>query len=98
MTEARGVKGQWGRQSGDGRAGLHTLLLPQDVFSKSDPFLELYRVNEDQSRQLVHRTEVSVAAQSCSAVGQGQKDSQPCHSPVAPGPSGHRRPHTYPPL
>ncbi|XP_053528201.1 copine-7 [Artibeus jamaicensis] len=30
----------------------------KDVFSKSDPFLELYRVNEDQSRQLVHRTEV----------------------------------------
>ncbi|KAF6077160.1 copine 7 [Phyllostomus discolor] len=30
----------------------------KDVFSKSDPFLELYRVDEDQSRQLVHRTEV----------------------------------------
>ncbi|EPQ04632.1 Copine-7 [Myotis brandtii] len=31
---------------------------PQDVFSKSDPFLELYRVNDDQSEQLVYRTEV----------------------------------------
>ncbi|XP_039082760.1 copine-7 isoform X3 [Hyaena hyaena] len=30
----------------------------KDVFSKSDPFLELYRVNDDQSEQLVHRTEV----------------------------------------
>ncbi|XP_015427537.1 PREDICTED: copine-7 [Myotis davidii] len=30
----------------------------KDVFSKSDPFLELYRVNDDQSKQLVYRTEV----------------------------------------
>ncbi|XP_054566482.1 copine-7 [Eptesicus fuscus] len=30
----------------------------KDVFSKSDPFLELYRVNDDQSEQLVYRTEV----------------------------------------
>ncbi|XP_054426244.1 copine-7 [Pteronotus mesoamericanus] len=30
----------------------------KDVFSKSDPFLELFRVDGDQSRQLVHRTEV----------------------------------------
>ncbi|XP_045431796.1 copine-7 [Pipistrellus kuhlii] len=30
----------------------------KDVFSKSDPFLELYRVNEDRSEQLVYRTEV----------------------------------------
>ncbi|XP_073738530.1 copine-7 isoform X2 [Callorhinus ursinus] len=29
-----------------------------DLFSKSDPFLELYRVNDDQSEQLVYRTEV----------------------------------------
>ncbi|XP_078214142.1 copine-7 isoform X2 [Callithrix jacchus] len=32
---------------------------PQDLFSKSDPFLELYRVNDDQGLQLVYRTEVS---------------------------------------
>ncbi|XP_034494510.1 copine-7 isoform X8 [Ailuropoda melanoleuca] len=30
----------------------------KDLFSKSDPFLELYRVNDDQSKQLVYRTEV----------------------------------------
>lgn len=36
-------------------------LLPQDLFSKSDPFLELYRVNDDGSEQLVYRTEVRVA-------------------------------------
>ncbi|RXM27267.1 Copine-7 [Acipenser ruthenus] len=30
----------------------------KDLFSKSDPFLEIYRINEDESEQLVHRTEV----------------------------------------
>uniref|UniRef100_A0A8D2DGE1 Copine-7 n=1 Tax=Sciurus vulgaris TaxID=55149 RepID=A0A8D2DGE1_SCIVU len=30
----------------------------KDLFSKSDPFLELYRVNADNSEQLVYRTEV----------------------------------------
>ncbi|XP_008838742.1 copine-7 isoform X3 [Nannospalax galili] len=30
----------------------------KDLFSKSDPFLELYRVNNDGSEQLVYRTEV----------------------------------------
>uniref|UniRef100_A0A2K5K2Z1 C2 domain-containing protein n=1 Tax=Colobus angolensis palliatus TaxID=336983 RepID=A0A2K5K2Z1_COLAP len=30
----------------------------RDLFSKSDPFLELYRVNDDQGLQLVYRTEV----------------------------------------
>nr|XP_034378989.1 copine-7 isoform X2 [Arvicanthis niloticus] len=30
----------------------------KDLFSKSDPFLELYRVNDDSSEQLVYRTEV----------------------------------------
>ncbi|XP_075392866.1 copine-7 [Tenrec ecaudatus] len=30
----------------------------KDLFSKSDPFLELYRLNSDQSEQLVYRTEV----------------------------------------
>ncbi|XP_047384860.1 copine-7 [Sciurus carolinensis] len=29
----------------------------KDLFSKSDPFLELYRVNADKSEQLVYRTE-----------------------------------------
>ncbi|XP_004600855.1 copine-7 isoform X1 [Sorex araneus] len=30
----------------------------KDLFSKSDPFLELFRVNDDGSEQLVYRTEV----------------------------------------
>ncbi|EGV94061.1 Copine-7 [Cricetulus griseus] len=30
----------------------------KDLFSKSDPFLELYRANDDGSEQLVYRTEV----------------------------------------
>uniref|UniRef100_A0A8D2J2M3 C2 domain-containing protein n=1 Tax=Varanus komodoensis TaxID=61221 RepID=A0A8D2J2M3_VARKO len=30
----------------------------KDLFSKSDPFLEIYRINDDGSEQLVHRTEV----------------------------------------
>ncbi|KAM8876155.1 copine-7 [Synchiropus splendidus] len=30
----------------------------KDLFSKSDPFLEIYRVNDDDTEQLVHRTEV----------------------------------------
>uniref|UniRef100_A0A8C3HIJ8 Copine 7 n=1 Tax=Chrysemys picta bellii TaxID=8478 RepID=A0A8C3HIJ8_CHRPI len=29
-----------------------------DLFSKSDPFLEIYRINDDGSEQLVYRTEV----------------------------------------
>uniref|UniRef100_A0A8C1EJM3 Copine VII n=1 Tax=Cyprinus carpio carpio TaxID=630221 RepID=A0A8C1EJM3_CYPCA len=29
-----------------------------DLFSKSDPFLEIYRINDDGTEQLVHRTEV----------------------------------------
>lgn len=33
-------------------------LYPQDLFSKSDPFMEIYKTNEDQSDQLVWRTEV----------------------------------------
>lgn len=35
-----------------------TLFSPQDLFSKSDPFLEIYRINDDDTEQLVHRTEV----------------------------------------
>lgn len=30
----------------------------QDLFSKSDPFMEIYKTNGDQSDQLVWRTEV----------------------------------------
>ncbi|XP_053179499.1 copine-7 [Scomber japonicus] len=30
----------------------------KDLFSKSDPFLEIYRMNDDETEQLVHRTEV----------------------------------------
>uniref|UniRef100_A0A8C0ULR5 Copine 4 n=1 Tax=Cyanistes caeruleus TaxID=156563 RepID=A0A8C0ULR5_CYACU len=30
----------------------------KDFFSKSDPFLEIFRVNDDATQQLVHRTEV----------------------------------------
>uniref|UniRef100_A0A493T2G5 C2 domain-containing protein n=1 Tax=Anas platyrhynchos platyrhynchos TaxID=8840 RepID=A0A493T2G5_ANAPP len=46
----------------DGTAG--SLLCPvppsplQDLFSKSDPFLEIYRIDDDRSEQLVYRTEV----------------------------------------
>uniref|UniRef100_A0ACB8FTZ1 Uncharacterized protein n=1 Tax=Sphaerodactylus townsendi TaxID=933632 RepID=A0ACB8FTZ1_9SAUR len=29
-----------------------------DFFSKSDPFLEIFRMNDDATQQLVHRTEV----------------------------------------
>uniref|UniRef100_A0AAY4B4H7 Copine VII n=1 Tax=Denticeps clupeoides TaxID=299321 RepID=A0AAY4B4H7_9TELE len=32
--------------------------LTQDLFSKSDPFLEIYRINDDETEQLVHRTTV----------------------------------------
>uniref|UniRef100_A0A8C9JCY2 Copine 7 n=1 Tax=Panthera tigris altaica TaxID=74533 RepID=A0A8C9JCY2_PANTA len=41
-----------------GRAGLPRETEGRDLFSKSDPFLELYRVNDDGSEQLVYRTEV----------------------------------------
>uniref|UniRef100_A0AAQ5Y373 C2 domain-containing protein n=1 Tax=Amphiprion ocellaris TaxID=80972 RepID=A0AAQ5Y373_AMPOC len=30
----------------------------KDLFSKSDPFMEIYRINDDETEQLVHRTEV----------------------------------------
>ena len=33
----------------------------QDFFSKSDPFLEIFRMNDDDTLQLVHRTEVKPA-------------------------------------
>uniref|UniRef100_A0A8C9WCP1 Copine 7 n=1 Tax=Scleropages formosus TaxID=113540 RepID=A0A8C9WCP1_SCLFO len=32
----------------------------KDLFSKSDPFLEIYRINDDGTEQLVHRTEVII--------------------------------------
>lgn len=31
---------------------------PKDFFSKSDPFLEIFRINDDGTESLVHRTEV----------------------------------------
>ncbi|NXL37408.1 CPNE7 protein, partial [Glaucidium brasilianum] len=34
----------------------------KDLFSKSDPFLEIYRIDDDRSEQLVYRTEVSPGA------------------------------------
>uniref|UniRef100_F7AUE1 Copine-4 n=1 Tax=Xenopus tropicalis TaxID=8364 RepID=F7AUE1_XENTR len=35
-----------------------TVALARDFFSKSDPFLEAFRMNDDGTQQLVHRTEV----------------------------------------
>lgn len=35
-----------------------SVYLFQDFFSKSDPFLEIFRMNDDATQQLVHRTEV----------------------------------------
>lgn len=43
-----------------GEALLSLILLPQDLFSKSDPFLEIYRIDDDRSEQLVYRTEVGL--------------------------------------
>lgn len=37
----------------------HPVLLPQDLFGKSDPFLEFYKPGDDGKWMLVHRTEVS---------------------------------------
>lgn len=34
----------------------------KDFFSKSDPFLEIFRVNDDGTESLVHRTEVITPA------------------------------------
>ncbi|ETE61489.1 Copine-4, partial [Ophiophagus hannah] len=31
----------------------------KDFFSKSDPFLEIFRMNDDATQQLVHRTELT---------------------------------------
>lgn len=66
---------------GGSRAGwavLSLILLPQDLFSKSDPFLEIYRIDDDRSEQLVYRTEVSQGDTGTSA---------------APGRPGASRPH-----
>lgn len=35
------------------------VVLPQDLFGKSDPFLEFYKPGDDGKWMLVHRTEVS---------------------------------------
>lgn len=50
--------GEWQSLAPNPPCQAHLLLLCQDLFSKSDPFLELYRINDDQSEQLVYRTEV----------------------------------------
>lgn len=53
-----------GRGAGGAWAGWAMLCLSyilQDLFSKSDPFLEIYRIDDDRSEQLVYRTEVSLA-------------------------------------
>lgn len=34
----------------------------KDFFSKSDPFLEIFRINDDGTESLVHRTEVITPA------------------------------------
>lgn len=33
----------------------------KDFFSKSDPFLEIFRINDDGTESLVHRTEVTTS-------------------------------------
>lgn len=44
--------------------------LQKDFFSKSDPFLEIFRINNDGSESLVHRTEVTMCAHNtCVASG-----------------------------
>ncbi|KAK2085745.1 hypothetical protein P7K49_037045 [Saguinus oedipus] len=45
------------RKLDDKRLAQQPRATPQDLFSKSDPFLEMYRVNDDQGLQLVYRTE-----------------------------------------
>lgn len=59
----RRVHCEWDKASGHSETGPGATsgspvpLCPQDLFSKSDPFLELFRTNEDGSEQLVYRTE-----------------------------------------
>lgn len=58
-----------GLQKNDGGGGMELSLanpcvtcpvvLPQDLFGKSDPFLEFYKPGDDGKWMLVHRTEVS---------------------------------------
>lgn len=38
----------------------------KDFFSKSDPFLEIFRINDDGTESLVHRTEVLTRARDLS--------------------------------
>lgn len=54
----RGGPCRQGGQSGQGRECSAPSSLLQDLFSKSDPFLEIYRIDDDRSEQLVYRTEV----------------------------------------
>uniref|UniRef100_A0A8C5HPH3 Copine-4 n=1 Tax=Gouania willdenowi TaxID=441366 RepID=A0A8C5HPH3_GOUWI len=47
----------------------YALVLPQkDFFSKSDPFLEIFRLNDDGTESLVHRTEVNTVMNNLSPV------------------------------
>uniref|UniRef100_A0A672TI96 C2 domain-containing protein n=1 Tax=Strigops habroptila TaxID=2489341 RepID=A0A672TI96_STRHB len=48
----------WGEQGGQGRGCSAPCSLLQDLFSKSDPFLEIYRINDNCSKQLVYHTKV----------------------------------------
>lgn len=44
---------------GNSEAMLNMHVFPlKDFFSKSDPFLEIFRMNDDGTESLVHRTEV----------------------------------------
>lgn len=44
---------------GGSEAMPYTRVFPlKDFFSKSDPFLEIFRINDDGTESLVHRTEV----------------------------------------
>lgn len=65
----------------------HPLLLLQGLFSKPDPLLELHRINDDQSKQLVYRTEVRDPwpAPRESVKGQGKESPRPSlHLPGPP--------------
>uniref|UniRef100_A0A3P8SWC4 Copine 7 n=1 Tax=Amphiprion percula TaxID=161767 RepID=A0A3P8SWC4_AMPPE len=47
---------KYGKYAGKSTITFYPFL--QDLFSKSDPFMEIYRINDDETEQLVHRTEV----------------------------------------
>ncbi|NXD73748.1 CPNE7 protein, partial [Eolophus roseicapillus] len=55
------VPGQGAGWAGQSMGSIPCSLL-QDLFSKSDPFLEIYRIDDDRSEQLVYRTEVRLGS------------------------------------